>query len=207
MKITRDKRMPLSRSMAIVSLIGLPLTALFVIFLKKNQIYTFKLAAPIFIFSVIVPLALFAIFLFDEKVLQQRRLKKLGPKKFAREKKHKRMANEARIPFVMPHVLLILFLAVVIEILQFPEGDVNNGPFTIILASLLILSPPLGCLSILIISTRIFKKNKGVRKTLKYIVELKKPPKLLTRLWLKASGFNNQEIKNYLLNLNKKSYK
>lgn len=218
MKITKNKRMPRFRVMAAMSFIGLPLTALFVIFLKKNQVYENeyefgrKITVFFFVTAVIVPLALYALRKRADRI-KQRRLKKFGPRKESRERRYQRRINKVLTPYHLPLSLLVLFymyvsmcLALGIRRLQVPEGNLEEDTPTIILMiSLMVLLTTLGTVMSLIISSRIFKKKNGVKKALKYFFVLKKPPKLLDRLWLKASGFSNDEINNYLQNLNKKT--
>jgi hypothetical protein len=181
------------------------------IFMETNA----KLIMKVFIIAfVIAPLGIFAINVIFDIVLRPlifrfsyrlhlRQVNKIGIKAVRRNQRITKILGPGIIfCLIFPFLLNGFFLMGILEILpdDFLDKTPTVGGFVIFI--IIILSP---LFISALVYTRIFKKNKGTRKTLKYIVELKKPPKLLTRLWLKASGFNNQEIKNYLLNLNKKS--
>lgn len=136
--------------------------------------------------------------------LHLRQVNKLGIKAIRRNQRITKILGPGIIFCLMfPFLLNGFFLMGILEIL--PDDFLDEVPTLagVVIVLAFILSP---LFISALVHTSIFKKNKGARKTLKYIVELKKPPNLLTRLWLKASGFNNDEIINYLLNLNEKNY-
>ncbi len=216
---SNNKRMPRFRFFAALSLIGLVFSALFVIVLKKYHIYEYEyefgrnLTVVIFVGSVIVPLAYYALKLFEEKVFRpllhkichrrrQRRIDKYGHKKVSLEERYKQRITKVLSTPLLCQVLIwylcvfsLVFLVLGVRRLQLPEGIPDNDTITIFL---MILSIVAGGFVSLIIGIRIFKKKNGVKKTLKYAVGLKKQPGILGRFWLKVSGINSNDIQSYL---------
>ena len=137
----------------------------------------------------------------------QRRIKKYGHKKVSREDKYKQRIMKVLGPYLACHMMLtflywfaLVFLVLGIRRLQLPKVNLDNDAVSIILC---VISFPMAAFLSLIIAVRIFKKKKGVKKALKYVVELKKQPRFFTRFWLKICGICSNDIQSYLSGINK----
>ena len=226
---SNKKRTLRFRVIAAVSLFGLLFSTFFIVVLKKYGIYEHeyefgrKITVIIFIASVVVPLAYYALLIFVEKILapllheffsrrHQRRIEKYGYKIVSRENRNSSRITKVLAPYALIPALSIFlcifisaFLALGIRRLQIPEGDLSNDTVTMVLMfSIMIVSMTITILLTSYIHIRVFMKKKGVKKALKYAVVLKKYPRLLTRSWLKICGINDDDIRSYLSGMPRK---
>ncbi len=216
---------PRFRVLAAMSILGLIFTALLIAYFKKHRIYELeyefgrKMTALFFIAAVIMPMAYYALEILNDKVLgpllykmlcplEQRRIKKHQQKMLSREYRYKQRIQKVMGPSYNCLGLMLFFgmqiaviLAFVVAILFLPKFDLKDAP-TILQFILIFVLPITLCFYLCsVIYVRFFVKKKGVGKALKYTVELKKPPGLLGRLWLKACGISRQQAQDYLDNL------
>ena len=180
--IETSNKEPRFRVIAVVSLIGLLFTILFVIVLIKYGIYEYEykfgrdITILIFITFVIVPLGYYALLVFEQKVFRpvthrifhrwhQRRIEKYGYKKVSREDRYNRRINKVlgqnlvcliALIYLSWGILISLILGV--RRIQIPEGDLGDDDFTMILCSVSLF---VGIFLSFIISVRLFKKKKG----------------------------------------------
>ena len=210
-----NKKTSYFRISVALSCVGMPLTALLIIFLRKYRVYELEsefgrsITVSLFIAIVILPLLYCVFELFYNKAISpllykflyrrhQRRIEKHGLKKVLREQR----INKAISSFMIGFIFLLgcsinLFLWSILGVgnLLAPKFDEVPVVLFMVIIAILILLISFLCSAICV---RFFIKKKGKTRALKYAVQLKKKPGLLGNLWLKTCGFNRQDIQIYL---------
>ena len=96
-------------------------------------------------------------------------------------------------------LFLSVFLSIFIRRLSVPEVDINEDPITIVLfISFFVITCSLSGFLSMGYYLRLFTRRKGKTKAMKYVCELKKPPGLLGKIWLRLGGINQSDVKDYL---------
>ncbi|MEN8127662.1 MAG: hypothetical protein ABFR90_07635 [Planctomycetota bacterium] len=198
-----------------LSLAGLLFNVGFFVYLKKNHIFEYEyefakhLTLIFFVAFVILPLAVCVFILFYEKAIyrllchrHKRRIEKYGLEKILREQRINKAISSFMISFIFSLVCSInLFVLLILGI-----GNLSAPKFDEIPAMLflVIITVPILLISFIcsVVCIRFFVSKKGKTKALKYAIQLKKKPRFFGTIWLKACGFNQQDIQIYLKKLN-----
>ena len=221
MKQRKDKDWLNCRVFIATACVGLFFSAIFIAYLKKNNIYNHdyefgRIITILFVAAfVVLPLACCIILLLFDYVLipllhqmlhyvEQCKIRKYGHKEWQRKQRYKRRVNKITGPYMVGYIIIT---AVCIHLLTFIlfvlthnifEIDLKEFPPNYLIITFFLAPLFLSFYLCANIIVRLFIKHKGKAKALKYLIELKKKPGFFAKCWLRMYGFSQQDIRIYL---------